>query len=232
MRGRTGLLLLLSAGTATAQYYYDYSYPLANAAAPTWQFNGWAFVASYGAYFPYGSSSGGSLIYQPAVSGSNPNDYEISANYEVNEAGGTYISFVRATNNAWPGNGSYVSVEMVVPSTWCGCGATVPAQLNINQTINGVTTQLGSTAVTYPTHGFLRTVVFGTNLWVYTAPQLETGLSSSVGNSVPVWQGSISLTTGQPGVGGYNVPSENSIGLVAIGHHDVVAPYAVNWVSP
>lgn len=122
-----------------------------------------------------------------------------------------------------PGTGSYISVQITPASNWVSGGS---ATLAVNQCVNGSVTQIGgTTSVALHSGDVLRSVVFGTSLWVYL-------------NNTQVGVSTVSLTTGQPGYGGYSLPAGSSFvyatysqayGTLRIGHHDTVAP---NPVAP
>lgn len=164
----------------------------------------------------FASSSGGAAIWQNTVTGANPNDYEMNTTLTPNSPGGTYMHFLRASLNALPGSGSYISVEISVPSGWKSGG---PATLAVRQCSNGTVTQLDGASISLHTGDTLRSVVWGTNLWVFL-------------NNIQQGAYTIPLTTGQPGYGGYNIPSDSGFaipyqGSIKIGHHDTVAPQTV-----
>ena len=175
-------------------------------------------------------AGGASLIFNQPIAGSNPNDYDFKTQVYLEAGGGTLFNFVRASSNAMPGSGSYVSVELVIPTNYVPTYPTsyystfalpVPMQLNINQRVNGTITQLGSTTVSAANEYYLRTVGVGANLWVY----IENAAQNS---TVLVWQGSVGIATGQPGVGGYGLPVNDLFIQADIEPRDTVAPTPVN----
>jgi len=130
--------------------------------------------------------------------------------------GGTFIHFLHGSSTAvLPGTGSYVSVELTPASGWQSGGA---AALVINQCSNGTVTQLASTSVALSSGDVLRSVVFGTNLWVFI-------------NNTRQMIYSIPTGAGNAGYGGYSLPSGSVFtnafsakGAIKLGHHDTVAP--------
>jgi RHS repeat-associated protein len=158
------------------------------------------------------SSSGGAYIWNATVSGANGNDYEVNTTLTAAAAGATFMHFLRANSTSVaPGVGSYVSVELALPSGWKSGGS---VQMAINQCVNGTVTQLGGTSVPLNTGDRLRSVVYGTTLWVFI-------------NTVQYGSYTIPSTTGKPGYGGYSFPYNDSYYYVQLGHHDTVAPNTV-----
>jgi hypothetical protein len=201
------------------QYVWDYnvggSYGLNGV---QWSFNGGA--GYYG--FPLQFGSAGSMMLVPAVPATNPttnlaepntssSDYDVSSTLNP-FGGGTFVHYLRASSDILhPGSGNYTGVALVAPSGFQLSGSVT---VNISQCVNGTVTQLGSTTATVVANGYgtasFRTVIFGTNLWVFV-------------NNTAVWMGTVPLTSGGPGIGG---PTGQSSGFlsVSIGHHDVVGP--------
>ncbi len=217
MSGRFLLLALASVATGFGQYVYDSTdgwsgyAPIgsrwAQNGSPTLTYNG---PPSYSPYvnlaFP---GTGGSLIDVVPLSGSNPNDYEVQSTLGLKAGGGTYIQFLRAGSNAvQAGTGSYVSAEIVMPPAFTGTGT---ATLNVNQSVNGVLTQLASTSITATDGMTFRTVIFGSNLWIFV-------------NNVRVVTQTVSASSGNPGIGGYGQPSGSGFLTTSLGHHDTAAP--------
>ncbi|HYA16989.1 MAG TPA: hypothetical protein VEF06_05955, partial [Bryobacteraceae bacterium] len=211
----------IPAGTLGAQYRYDFQ---DTTGAPN---SGWTQIGSVDYAQNYGYSQGdsfpgtGSLIYNSQVPGANPNNYEIASELYITGGGGTYMHFLRASSYAYPNSGSYVSVELATPTT-SGPVVTMNVQLNVNQRINNQLTQLASRQVVLNYGSRLRTIVFGSTLRVFL-------------DGVWILDQQISLTTGQPGVGGYGMAGAD-IGQVGwqdvceiqIGHLDTVAPNPIN----
>ena len=206
-----GIAAGLCAGYASA-YTYDYSKNPVVADSTRWNTNGTVTFGSGGASF---SSGGGSLIDLPTISGANPNDYEIISTLYVaaGDYGGTFIHFMRASSSTVvSGSGSYVSAELAVPNTG-------QLTLKINSCVSGVVTTLstvsnirGLATVTF------RTVIWGTNLWVF------------VNGKLLAMQPLPSATPGNPGIGGYSMnghPSSSAFTAINLGPHYTGTPTAV-----
>jgi hypothetical protein len=204
------LLLPLCATTAFGQYVYDYVKSPVVSDTSRWSSNGSPAFTSSGVTF---AGAGGSLISIPAISGSNSNDYEVTSTVALKAGGGTYIHFFRTSSGTvQSGSGSYLSAELVIPTGFTSPGF---ATLNINQSVSGQITQVGSTTVTATDGMTLRTVIWAGNLWIYV-------------NTVPVWFGTVPATTGNPGIGGHGIPSGSGFTSIELGHHDTVAPGTVD----
>ena len=212
MTQRIALLALCGAAVCSAQYAYDYSKSPVIADGTRWNSNGSPTYPSLGVTF---AGSGGSLISIPTISvesGGASNDYEVNTTYTLNSGGGTYIQFLRASSDTVvAGSGSYISVELVIPSSFSGSAS---ATMNINQCTNGSVTTIGTTTITATNGMTLRSVIFGGRLFVYA-------------NNYWVWDQNISTTSGNPGIGGYNMPAGSGIASVKLGHYDTLAPFQV-----
>ncbi len=192
--GAIGCLLILAAGNAAA-YNYDYNYDFMN----WWPADGQFPQLSINGSVSFGQTSccgyGGvsfagpsALIYTPTLPG-NPNDYEVSSQIWMQQPAGTYMHLLRASSpSVMPGNGSYVSVEFATPTSPWGT-TSVMAQMNINQRSGNQLVQLGSRPVPLKSGSTIRTVIFGNRLWVWV-------------DGIFVWDGTVTLTTGYPGIGG------------------------------
>ena len=218
MRGRLVGLALICAAGLQGQYAYD------GQLAGTW--NGTAYTASVSGAWPpvsytsFTGSGGGSVIDTATVSGSNPNDYEVKSTLYVTGPG-TLVHFLRANSTSvQPGSGSYISAEIAVP---LGAASYTAATLNVNQCVNGTVTQLGSTSITVFSGMTFRTVIFGTNLWIYD------------GTNTLIMTQTVPLTTGSPGIGGYEQVTGWAFGggflSTLIGHHDTIAPNQIPATS-
>ena len=169
MKWRLALLILAASAVAHAQYVWDYS----GIGPYTGYANGW--VVNGDATFA--AASGGSALWPTTVTGVNPNDYEINTTLLLKAAGGTYMHFLRANSTSvLPGTGSYISVEYAVPSNWQS-GATVPVA--INQCISGTVTQLGSASVPLHDGDTIRSIVWGTTLWIFRGQHTVRHLHNS-----------------------------------------------------
>lgn len=168
------------------------------------------------------SSSGGSVISTlsvPYTSPATPEYYEVKATFNFTNSGGTYAIYLDASSNAKSGPsaaGTFYSIELTPTVSSGSCSAT----LVLNKSVSGSITQIISFPVTCATTTVVRAVrtlnPFANVFAIYV-------------NNVFVWDGSDStITSGQPGVGGWNMPSGNSIESASLGQLDVVAPYAIN----
>ena len=168
MRAPLLVLGLLSATCAYA-YTYDYSYtPLYN--SPAWTQNG--SVSSWSPATQFYSA--GSLIYPSTVSGANSNDYEVKTTLSIKSAGATFVHYLRASTGALASSGacagSYYSVEVALPTgTYYNPGA---AQIYIRQCASGILSTVASVSTAVWDGAVLRSVAFGTNIWVYLDGQL------------------------------------------------------------
>ncbi|HWB99348.1 MAG TPA: hypothetical protein VG672_21715, partial [Bryobacteraceae bacterium] len=162
----------------------------------------------------------GSFIYQPAVSTEtvggitgSANDYEVSMTLSTPSS--TVIEFLRASSNAMRSNGyaagSFISVEYT------------SGTIAIKQSVSGTLTQLGSVTVGYSgSTQTLRSVIWGTTLWVF------------LNNQLVLTNTSLPATSGQPGIGGFLSNDDywaTNITTVSIGHHDIAPPIAPNQSS-
>lgn len=216
------LLLLLPVWVATAfgAYQYDYTMSTTNPGS-NWNSNG-----SVTTGFPLTFASQGSLILIPGVpvassptdtvTAGNSSDYEVNTTLYLKSGGGTFIHFLRANSDTvQPGSGSYIAVKLTIPSGFTSPGS---ATLDVSSCTNGTSTDLGSDSMTAVDGMTLRSVIFGTTLYVFA-------------NNSIAWMGQIPSSTGNPGVGGINIPSNSGFASALIGHHDVVAPGQVPLTS-
>jgi hypothetical protein len=167
MRNR---LLALGLGLAVrafgAGYVYDYWESPVIADSTRWSSNGSPSFSSTGVSF----SSAGSLISIPAISGVNPNDYEVNTTLAIKAGGADFIQFLRAANGrVTPGSGSYVSVELTVPAGFPNGGQ---GTLCVYQYVNGSATGLA---------GLYATVADGMNVLTEVAYVNVTTGSPGIG---------------------------------------------------
>ena len=203
---------LASAAAAFGQYAYDYTGPVTSSSVTqNGAVDSWSPVAQF--------NTGGSLIWTPTVTGVNPDNYEVNTTVALAPGGGTYVHYLRATSNAllYPGGctGSFYAVALTVPGTYTYGGAA--GAMNFYGCTAGSLWWFGSASPAVLNGSTLRTVVFGTWLWVFIDDQFAAG---------EVLPGAF---TGQPGIGGYGMTSSSSgFSRLSIGHHDVVAPFPVS----
>jgi hypothetical protein len=204
-------LVLASAAAACGGYVYDYSGGVSSYdMTQNGTVDSWSPVAQF--------NTGGSLIWTPTVTGANSNDYEVNTTVALASGGGTYIHYLHASSNAllYPGGctGSFIAVALAVPSTYESGGAA--GGLNFYQCTSGSLSWFASTSATVQNGSTLRSVAFGTLLWVFIDDQMAAMTT-------------IPAATGQPGVGGYGMVSSSSgFSQLRIGHHDVIAPFPVS----
>jgi hypothetical protein len=114
-----------------------------------------------------------------------------------------------------PGSGSYIAVKLKLPTGFTSPGI---ATLSVSTCTKGTSTALGSISITAVDGMTLRSVIFGTNLWIYA-------------NNLLVLTQTVSATTGNPGIGGIGTPSNSGFTSISLGYHDVVAPGQVPATS-
>jgi hypothetical protein len=138
--------------------------------------------------------SGGAAIWTPAVSGANANDYEVQSVLSIQSGGGTFIHFLRAGTGVSPGQGNYISVEYAVPAGWQDGGQVT---MSVNRCVDGVISQISSSAIGLRNGDTIRTIAFGTTVRVFAGGTLRADLE-------------VTATTGHPGYGGYGMLPSNS----------------------
>jgi YD repeat-containing protein len=217
--------VVAAVGLAQSQFTWDYSKTPVVSDSTGWNTNGSATFSSGGVTF---SGAGGSLISTPGIPITNPTtnlsepgttspDYDVVSTLTFGSGGGTWIQFLRANSNTVKsGSGTYVSVELVVPSGFTSPGA---ATLNIKQCVNGTLSSLGSVVLTAGDGMTLRTAIFGSSIFIFE-------------NKWLVWEsGNVTVTSGNPGIGGYNMPSGTGFTSISLGHHDVLPPAQISATS-
>jgi RHS repeat-associated protein len=206
MNFRLALLAALASGSAFAAYTYDYSQAPVISDATRWQTNGTATFTSAGVTFP---GAGGSLISQIAISGASAADCEINTTLGLTStAGGTYILFFRTDSASdQPGVGNYLSVELTTLGTGGG-------SVSVRQSSSGTSTQLSVVSIAVHDGMTFRATIQGTELWVYA-------------DNFVIQTDSVPTMTGNPGIGGYSMPSGTGFTSVKLGPHDSVAPNSV-----
>ncbi len=116
-------------------------------------------------------------LWPNTVSGANPNDYEVDTTLPLAAPGGSYFHFLRV------GTSNSLTLELDVPSTWQTGGA-VP--VTITQCTSAGCTEVGATSVSLHSGDTLRSIVWGTTLWIFV-------------NNLQEGTYTVPLTTGQPG---------------------------------
>jgi RHS repeat-associated protein len=209
------LLFNLCVVAGFGQYVWDYSVNPVYSDTTRWSSNGGPSYGSNGVNF---SGSGGSLISIPAISGVNSSNYEVTSTLTITGGGGTYIHFFWTSGGTvQAGSGSYVSAEIVIPGGFTSPGN---ATLNINQCVSGTVTNLSSSSITATNGMTFRTVLVGHVLDIYGS---NNELIGGIGIAT--------LSTGNPGIGGYGIPAGSGFQSIKLGHQDTVAPYPVSPTS-
>lgn len=216
------LLLLLAAllpGQSWASYNYFATDNLQsqNNSAPTWYMNGSTANSASGLIVT--AASGGSYIFKNnAPDGTN--QYEVAATLNLPTSGGNYVLYLEASSNAVLGSTSTASFYAfaIQNPTFANGGCTATATLY--KVVSGSVSQISSTTV--PCAGSI----------VYHAVLGNDGKLRFWVNNVEYlsWTDASPLT-GTGGVGGYGMPTGNSISLVQIGPCDRTAPSPVDAAS-
>jgi len=206
-------------------YSYYYSDNLTSIDTTKWYQNGAVTATSGG--LTATTLNGGSLISKVAVPDGS-NEYEVKTTLTLTASGGTYVHYLRATNDAMTGpatQGTFYSVELQNP-TFSGpaCSATLAAY----KRESGVVTLLGSAVVGCRNGMTMRTVFLSYGaMMAYT----DNRMAMYIG-------GTSSITSGKPGVGALNTPSGNSIARAELGPLDRIGPNTApasqvsTWVQP
>jgi RHS repeat-associated protein len=213
MSRRTLLLaaLLVTSGVAAAQTYY-YS-PFSSGPDPTkWNVNG-TFAAVPG-LTTSGSASAISTV--PVPDGTA--EYEVRSNFLLQQNGGSYVMYVRATPDSLltptTSQGTFFAVELTDVQVTAGtCSATVRQW----KRQAGVLTMLGSATIQCA-----------------SSPQYYTSLRVVMRNYIFIVYGSdglpllanydLSIASGQPGLGVSSAPANNRITMVELVVRDVTGP--------
>lgn len=206
------LTLLTFTGLAQAAYTPYYTAPATDftAADPTnWHANG---AVTYSNGIASSTSGGGSLISTRAVPDGTA-EYEVNttATFIGSGSAGTFIHYLRASQDAIIGTGTYISVELSNPGfANGGCSAT----LTVNQRLNGVITNLSLAAVPCATTMIMRSVAYSNIVWVM--------INGSVYGAYTT------VTGGLPGVGVHDTVSGNSITAIQLVQRSHDVPAAIN----
>jgi hypothetical protein len=197
-----------SAGSTGYQYYFNDSLTSINSSY--WTQNGSVSAGSSG--LTATSSNGGSLISTVAVP-DGTSDYEVKAVIDTPSYwSGAYVIYLRASSNAMTGpgaTGTFYSIELNNNFTYPPYYANVV----INKCVNGSVTQLQSTMMSIHNGVVLRAWAQGSSIGL-----IKDGLISMTATDS-------SISSGKPGIGGYNLPSSgSSINGVNLGPADRIAP--------
>jgi len=140
-------------------------------------------------------------------------NYEVNTVLSLKESGGSYIHYLRVTGNPLA-NGSAIQVMLDDPQVVNG-GCT--ANLTVSDIINGSTTTNASWTVPCADAMEMRSFTAGGGVGVILGGTLY-------------WVGT-QVSSGQPGIGAANAPSDNGFTLAALGLRDSVPPNAVSSSS-
>ena len=212
MRG-LGLVAVVAAALPLAAAYTYFSTSDFQAGIPsgTWQSNG-TISGSAPNGLVSSAANGGSVIYTPAIPDGTA-EYEAKATLRITASSGTFVMYLRASNDALTGpatQGSYYAMEMTPTVTSGGCTMAVNHYKRVGGTVtlvashslacaNGMTVRLAQRNGYYMGLTSLKELIF-------------------IGDS--------SLTTGKPGFGARALPGGNGILIGEIGPADRVAPAA------
>jgi hypothetical protein len=176
-----------------------------------WQLNGSHPSGHFG--FNPNTTPGTSLILNTPTP-DNSSSYEIRSHLRLPASGGSYVLYLRATPNArlnpnGAPTGQFFAFEIKDPTYANGaCQAT----LNTWRALNNTLTQVATTTI--PCYD-------GMQVRAVSAPQ---GIRFYLDDVFYVSHPETILTTGQPGLGGFNMPFGNSFRRVDLGVLDRAAP--------
>ncbi len=200
----------LTCSPGSTGYVYYYNDPLTSINPSNWIQNGSVTATSTGLTVP--SSNEGSLISSVAVP-DGTSDYEVKTTLAIPANGGTYVSYLRASNNAQTGAGtteSFYALAMTPAVSSSGCSLT----LTVYKAMGGSVTQVLSFGVPCYNGISVRFAIRGVTLTVSTDRELWWAFADS------------SIAAGKPGVGALGTPAGDSISAVSIGPADRIAPQA------
>jgi hypothetical protein len=221
--GGTSILLGTGGGAinpincSAGGYQYYYTDALTSINGSNWTQNGTLSATPAG--LTSAATSGGSLISKVAVPDGTA-DYEVSATLNLQQTGGTYSLFMRATTDAQSGpaaRGTYYVADLQYPIV---NGASCTATLAVYKTINGVVTSLANTTVVCAQTTTIR-------MTRNSAARIEVFVNRLLYTLVYANE----ITTGMAGVGVRAAPAANTISLVQLGPQDRVSPSPVDGSS-
>ncbi|MDX1982560.1 MAG: hypothetical protein SFV51_19960, partial [Bryobacteraceae bacterium] len=225
--GGAGLMAVAGALFFATKFYgvYNYTSVAFNAGGGTWQFNG-AVTASGVELVTSGSGAGGA-IYLPALA--NPADYEVRTTLRLNSSGGTYVTFIRASNDALPGNqGSWYALEIQNPTFSSAPGSPCTATAVLSKRIAGSYAVLSSAPV--PCRNLMQV-----RLVAISYDATNGALLGYVDNHGYLYAGinNPQLPSGKPGAGLISAPSGSGIAQFDFGARDTLGPNAIdaNYLS-
>ena len=176
-------------------YYYTDSFSTINTA--NWALNG-AMTVVNGWGLTATSAGGGSLIssipVQPSPQNPNLANYEVSTTLALNQSGGTYVQYLRASpdalsNGSGEGSqGTYVAVELQKPTfTSSGCSATLAVYQRVSGTVyqllsnnmvgcrNGMQIRTPYSALPRISWSTARSILSVASVWLVPAPLASAG---------------------------------------------------------
>ncbi|MCC7496339.1 MAG: hypothetical protein IT160_02100 [Bryobacterales bacterium] len=205
------LIFLAFPCLAAYQYYWN---DIFLALGSNWHQNG-SIYAWDNKVVTWEPTNGGSLISNLNVPDGTPR-YEVRSILHLPASGGTYIHYLRASNDALSAPapaGTYYAIELQNPAYAQdgSCSATLAAY----KRVSGVVTLLGSNQTTCSDGMILRSVYTGSGFLAYVNDQLALSGTDS------------SIASGKPGIGIRDAPQVNSIGTTSLGGLDTTAPAAL-----
>ena len=165
------------------------------------------------------ASSGGSYLYKGAPP-DGTNQYEVAATLNLPTSGGNYVLYLEGSSNALLGStsvGSFYAFAIQNPTL---SGSACTATATLYRVVNGSVSQISST-----------TVPCANGVTYHAALGSDNALRFWVNNVQYLTWTDASPLTGAGGVGGYSMPSGNSISLVQLGPCDRIAPAPVAAAS-
>lgn len=178
-----------------------------------WIVNGSGSVNNPG-YRNTSNSASGSLISSVAIPVNSP-DVDVTASIQLTSTGdsGRYVIYARASNDALYGPtlaGSYYALVAEANMTGSnGCNGA----LRLVKRSGGVLQDLWTgSAVCFNNTFQIELVARGSQLSVFNYGRHQVVINDS------------SVTTGQPGVGGWNMPSTSAVTYLTLDHVETVAP--------
>ena len=213
------LSLLLAPVTLSAAYTYWLTDYFGTLNTTTWEVNGSPTGGATG--FHRSTTPDGSAILKSGVPGGSSN-YEVRTQLTLAASGGSYITYLRASldariNPTGTPVGSFIALEVKNPTFSNG---TCSATLNAWRGTGGTLTLLAATTGPCSNGMEVRAVAAGSG-WVrlYLNEVLYFAWVEPV------------ITTGLPGVGGFDMPAGNGISRVDLGVLDTTAPSALPSTS-
>ncbi|HRJ21626.1 MAG TPA: hypothetical protein PLF84_21470, partial [Bryobacteraceae bacterium] len=225
---KTIALFAAAAVSLFAAYTYYYTDTFTSINLTNWTQNG-SLTAGASGLQP-GNPDGGSLISRIAPPGGGQ-AYEIWTALNMNNTGGSFVHYLRASDDARLGpveSGSFFAVEArnLQGQGQGGCAM----ELRIWSRIGGVTSLLSTTQTGCYANTTVRTVISGAglfqNVFLVYVGELDTGgTTTKAGSETPVYQSAaMTLAGGRPGVGAFGTPNGNAITRVHLGPPDTTPP--------